>query len=358
MAYHLVSGLALSSTCEVLAVLLNDGCVADRFRQSGVRVEILDETVSSFPGLLRGLRNILKTFRPDIIHSHRYKENLLAWLATKVSAKAYLVATQHGMPETYGKRQPNKSKVVSWANFSALSRGFARLVVVSRDMNDALAKAGYDRHKLTVIHNGIELPSAPIIRGTDHSPRTIGSCGRLFPVKNFKLFVELAARVAVDCPAVRFELAGDGPEQEQLRDLCSKRGVEGHFRFLGHVEDMSSFFRRLDVYVSTSHHEGIPMSVLEAMGHGLPVIAPNVGGFPEIIEHGVDGLLIPEHDPELFAIACERLMSDSELLAAMSRAARKKAEIHFSMQRMTEDYIQLYHELIGSSCLPESQVPA
>ena len=341
MAHNLLTGLHSSEGCEVLAVLLNEGRVAESLRREGIQVKVLDESRLSFPRLLSGLRRILQDFRPGIIHAHRYKENLLAYLASRFIRGVSLVANQHGMPERHG-GSTLKSRFIHWMNHTLLKTRFDRLVAVSGEMKDSLVKKGFNPNKIPVIHNGIDLPENPHQAKRPAGSFIVGSCGRLFPVKNYDLFVETAARVTQQSPEACFELAGDGPQMERLRMLCSQHNLNGNFAFLGQVRDMSRFYSELDVYMSTSIHEGIPMSVLEAMGHGLPVVAPRVGGFPEIVDHGVDGFLIPEHDPELFAQACLHLQSDSRLLARMSKAARDKVESRFSVQRMSNDYMELY----------------
>ena len=155
----------------------------------------------------------------------------------------------------------------------------------------------------------------------------------------------MAALMASQSSQVGFQLAGAGPLLDDLRRQSSQYSLNGRFEFLGHINDMSSFYQGLKVYVSTSWHEGMPMSVLEAMGHGLPVVAPRVGGLPEIIDHNLNGYLIPEQNPELYAQACLHLQSDPELLHHMSMAARQKIEAKFSCQRMTEDYYELYKKI-------------
>ena len=122
--------------------------------------------------------------------------------------------------------------------------------------------------------------------------------------------------------------------------------VQDRFFLKGHVEDVSAFYRGLDVYLNTSLHEGIPMSILEAMAHNLPVIAPAVGGLVEIIEDGVDGFLVASRDPEVFAEKC-LLLRDPELRLRMGRAARAKVERCFSADMMARSYLRLYHELAG-----------
>jgi glycosyltransferase involved in cell wall biosynthesis len=120
--------------------------------------------------------------------------------------------------------------------------------------------------------------------------------------------------------------------------------MEGVFKLRGHIEDMPSFYSGIDVYINTSVHEGIPMSILEAMANGVPVIAPRVGGIAEIIDDEIEGFLITTRNPEDFAERCLRL-KDPELRRRMGAAARKKIERHFSAEKMASDYLKLYYEL-------------
>lgn len=344
MACHLLQGLHARPDCHLLAIVLNEGQVAARLRQAGIQVVIFNERELSFARLQQHVRNALNTFQPQIIHSHRYKENILAYLASRGRARASLVATQHGMPESHGRKSTFKGRLLRKINTTLLVKRFETLVAVSREMKDTLVHSGFGPSRVAVIHNGIELPPwyGPRESNGDF---VVGSCGRLFAVKNYSLFIEMAALVAAQAPQAGFQLAGDGPLMEDLRRQCSQHSLNGRFVFLGHLNDVPAFYQGLKVYVSTSWHEGMPMSVLEAKSYGLPVVAPNVGGFPEIIEHEKDGFLIPDHDPGLFARACLRLQSDPALLARMSAAARKKVEARFSVQRMTQEYHRLYQEL-------------
>lgn len=346
MACHLLRGLHSRPDSHLLAVLLNEGQVAARLRQAGIQVVILDERRASFGRLLQQVRKTLNSFKPQVIHSHRYKENILAYLASRGRARVSLVATQHGMPESHGQKSTIKGRLLRKINSTLLSRRFDTLVAVSREMKETLVHNGLSPSRVAVIHNGIELPPW-------YGPRepngdfVVGSCGRLFAVKNYRLFVDIAAQVIAQAPKTQFLLAGEGPEMESLQNLCAHYQLQDTFVFLGHVEDVSPVYEKLHVYVSTSWHEGMPMSVLEAMSHGLPVVAPSVGGYPEIIEDDKDGILVPGHDPLLFTRALIKLQADRAVLFRMAAAAREKVESMFSVQRMTADYNQLYLNLLG-----------
>jgi len=124
--------------------------------------------------------------------------------------------------------------------------------------------------------------------------------------------------------------------------MIESYGIKEGFIFKGHLDDMDSFYRGLDVYINTSVHEGIPMTILEALAHGLPVVAPAVGGIVEIIEDGKEGFLIDSRNPQDFAEKCLLLKENRELREKMARAAREKAERAFSAERMADNYYRLY----------------
>lgn len=344
MAYQLLKDLHLNKNCSLMVVVLNQGQAASKLRHEGIQVKVLEESRCSFPSLIAGVRHIIRIFKPNVVHAHRYKENILAFSASRGIKKVNLVSTQHGMPETHTKGSTLRNRLIRWTNFFILNRFFESLVAVSWDMKNALVAKGFASQKISVIHNGMELPQH-FQPTNSQNHLVVGSCGRLFPVKNYELFIEIAARVTKQMPEIQFMLAGDGPEMEKLRLQCSKAGLDGNFTFLGHMQDMQSFYRKLDLFMSTSLHEGIPMSVLEAMGHGLPIVAPRVGGFPEIIDDGIEGILVPRHDPNLFVQACLQLYSDSKVWSIFSKNARMKIESKFSSQGMTTNYINLYQAL-------------
>jgi glycosyltransferase involved in cell wall biosynthesis len=343
MIYQLVLGLKEFENVEILVVLLNHGRLAEEIKSAGIEVRIVDEASLSILGLTRGILKIVKEFSPHIIHSHRYKENLLAWLVTRVVRKVRLVATQHGMPETAGKKHMCKDSLKNLLSFYLLSFGFQRTVAVSKEMRSLLGIYGFSEKKLEVIHNGILL-SSKVVKRKSKSLR-IGSAGRLFPVKGYDFFVEVAAKVVTMNEEVQFLLAGDGPEHQMLENAINRYGLQDRFTLLGFVDDMKGFYQSLDMYVNTSLHEGIPMTVLEAMGHGLPVVVPYVGGFSEIVVDGECGYLIAERDIDLFAQKILDLV-DLKQREKMGKSARKRVEQLFSRKAMAEKYYQLYTKLL------------
>jgi L-malate glycosyltransferase len=344
MAYNLLKGLSRLKDVDLSAIIFNDGKLATAVRNLGITVDVVEEDKFSFLPAVKATKKIIQGKQVHILHTHRYKENILGYLASCGMKNVSLISTQHGMPSKSWNHNPRYAATQK-INFYFLSKFFKLTVAVSKDIKDNLVREyGFPKEKIEVIHNGIQMPGN-IICDSRKDSFTIGSAGRLFPEKDYALFVNLANAVVKIKPGIRFLLAGEGPERGNIQNLVRDSGLEESFTFLGFVNDMSAFYRRLNLYVNTSLHEGIPMSVLEAMAHGLPVIAPDVGGFHEIIEEGAQGYLVRERDPEEFADRILRLYENHELRNQMSLAAREKVAREFTHERIAGEYFQLYKKI-------------
>lgn len=343
MAFNLLRRLKGYSDLDLSVILLNEGRLADELRNSGLTVHVIDERRYSFWEIVRRIRAILRSSPPQLIHSHRYKENILAILAAGPGGSINLIATQHGLPEFAGKKPPFAVRFKSGVNFHILSRYFTKTVAVSGDVRNFLVNhCAFHKENVEVIHNGIEIPNAMPPKG-GIGLFVIGSSGRLFQVKDYPLMVDIARTIAdLDEENIRFELAGEGPERSTLEALIQRYELRNRFVLNGHQDNMDTFYQGLDLYLNTSVHEGIPMTILEALARGLPVIAPAVGGIREIIENGVEGFLINGRHPHDFAEKCLFLRENKELRERMSKSARYKAEQAFSAERMAESYFRLY----------------
>ncbi|MBV5339644.1 MAG: glycosyltransferase [Deltaproteobacteria bacterium] len=347
MAFNLLSHLKDYIDLDLVVILLNEGKLANNLRKIGTTVHVIDEREHSFLEILRRTRSIMQTSPPVLIHSHRYKENILATLAAGFNRDIKLISTQHGLPEVASECSTLANRITSKANFHILSRYFTRTVAVSADVKNALVKHyAFSKERVESIHNGIEIPDVTLSRQKTGT-FIIGSSGRLFPVKDYPLMVEIAAAVvATNGEEVYFQLAGEGPERPAIEAMIQRYKLQDRFDLKGHQDDMDTFYRGIDIYLNTSVHEGIPMTILEALARGIPVIAPAVGGIREIITDGVEGFLIESRNPEAFAAKCLLLWKDNELRERMSKAARERAEAAFSAEKMAEKYYRLYRSIV------------
>ncbi|VFQ44446.1 glycosyl transferase family 1 [Desulfoluna butyratoxydans] len=346
MAWNLARTLHASGRVDVQVIALNPGRLSRLLREEGVPVWVVPEETLSFGALLVKVRRILKDTAPDIVHAHRYKENILAFLACGLVRRPRLVSTQHGMPETSLKESGILKRCVSRINMLLLTHGFHRYVCVSDDLRRAMARSfGLKDGKACVVYNGVT-PSGGLAHRPAGNTLTIGSAGRFYPVKDFALMIDTAEAVGRLLPEVRFRLAGDGPLRDALQGRVQAAGLSDRFSFAGHVTDMPAFYRSIDIYLNTSVHEGIPMSILEAMAAGVPVVAPDVGGLGEIITHGRDGYLVPTRDPGDFARCLVPLCESGDLRGQVALRAEKTVQDRFSAEAMAEHYHQLYEGVL------------
>jgi glycosyltransferase involved in cell wall biosynthesis len=342
MAYHLLNGLKSYGDLSITAIILNEGRLVEEIHKLGIRVHVVNESKTSFLNLFKIIKEILVQSPPNLIHSHRYKENFLAYLTSRSIPGIKLIGTQHGMPEVYGGNYTLKQRIITKCNFFGLSLFFNRTVAVSEDIQEAFSKQfGFRESKISMIHNGIKIPGF-IPERENKEKFVIGSAGRLCQVKGYRFMIEIAKAVKEETKHIKFHLAGEGPERAKLQALIQQYSLNETFVLQGHLDDMLPFYRSLDLYLNTSVHEGIPMSILEAMAHGLPVVAPNVGGISEIINNGEDGYLIEKRDPKAFAEKCFLLYKNKQLRQRMAQAAREKIVKSFSVENMAAQYHELY----------------
>lgn len=343
MNYRLLKGLQNFRNLELSAILLNEGKVAGELRKIGVPVEVVDETRMDIIQIVRNVRKIIAETMPDVIHSHRLKENILAYFTAKNDKRIKLVCTQHGMPEPLkGNYKILKRILLSKYHVSILSKYFRCIVAVSENIrNNFIQEYGFKKDRVIIIHNGTDIPYC-YESNMGKNNFVIGSAGRLFPIKDYPLMVEISREILLQTDNIRFKLAGEGPEKERILGLIHEYNIEKAFTLTGFFDDISSFYEGLDLYINTSLHEGLPMSILEAMAHGLPVIAPNTGGLKEILNNGCQGYLVDGRNPKVFADKCIKLYKNRALLREMGKLSRDRIIKEFSLANMVENYYGLY----------------
>ena len=204
-----------------------------------------------------------------------------------------------------------------------------------------------------MIRNGIDL------RTFDHASEVVkdelgwgayplvGLVGRLSIEKGVDIFLEAAALVLAELPDTKFVVAGDGPDRAKLDGLIDELGIGASVHMLGRRDDMAAVYASLDLMVSSSRREGLPMAILEAMASRVPLIATAVGGVPTVIMDGRTGVLVPEVDAGMLAKGMVALLRDGALRERLGVAARQLVEDEFSAQRMTSDYLRVYEDAVA-----------
>jgi glycosyltransferase involved in cell wall biosynthesis len=178
--------------------------------------------------------------------------------------------------------------------------------------------------------------------------------GRLQPEKGVDVFLRAAALVSARVPSARFVVVGDGPLRGELEALAGRLGLEGRVEFLGYRPDARELLGGLDVLAVSSRSDGAPLVVLEALTAGVPVVGSAVGGIPDQIRHGREGLLVPPGDPHALADALAALVAEPARARAMGAAGRRRAR-DFSHSRMVDEIEATYRDVL-TEChrLPQS----
>jgi len=355
--YTLARALHSHPETAVSVILLNKGVLADKLTEEGIKVFILDESELGGISLLRGLTRIIRKTRPDVIHTHRVKENILGSLGALLAGGIPSMRTAHGAPE----HRPSLLKVhkhiirfLDWFSGRFLQK---RIIAVSEDLSRKLA-ANFPANRIRVIENGIDLnsvknPNAHKVTATDkHSEILhIGIAGRLVPVKRMDLFIQCAHDIQKLHPALKasFHIYGDGPLRGELEDLSKALGTTAIMHFEGHCSDMPEALGRLDILMMTSDHEGLPMILLEAMALETPIITHAVGGIPQLLDDGSCGVMIEEHNAASYAEAVYRLSQSPQNRTDITRNAHERVQSVYSAEKNAQAYLHIYSEIKQAS---------
>jgi glycosyltransferase involved in cell wall biosynthesis len=297
------------------------------------------------------------------VHTHDLYSNLLgvpaAWLAgtrTIISSRRDL-----GSWWWYTKRNRKILRLIQSLSSSVVAN--------SQAVKDLLVKQdGFAATRIHVIHNGVELErfrlsengkkELEVLQSIPKSHKKVVLVANMHvETKGHKCLIQAAKSVCNRVPEVTFVLVGDGELRPKFEQQIAELNLRKNFLFLGTRNDVPEILAACDLGLLCSLAEGLPNAVLEYLAAGLPVVATSVGGVPEIIEHGVNGLLVPPSDTAALASAILEILQDTELASAMRRRAREVAIRKFSFDRLISELEQLYgYKQESSRCVVEHSV--
>jgi glycosyltransferase involved in cell wall biosynthesis len=291
---------------------------------------------------LRDLLGLLELFalcrrlEPQIVHANSSKAGILGRLAAWPARVPARIFTAHGW--AFAAYSGPTSKAYLWADRLLRPLTTATICVADNERRIGVAARTCDPNRTVVIHNAVDVQAAPRASPGDGDVLVV-SVGRLKYPKDTRTLLEAATRVRGEW---RLEIVGDGPERAELEALTTERS-----HLLGERTDVPDLLARASVFVLSSRSEGLPISVLEAMAAGLPIVASDVGGLRELVEDGVSGVLVPPGDAGALAAALTRLVADAELRRAMGEASRARAEQLFDLPRFRQAHLELYRRLLA-----------
>jgi len=318
-----------------------DGSLGEEFIEAGVSIHRVPKRHGFDWTLPPRLAALFLRERFDVVHTHNPLPLIYAPLAAK-GAGARIVHTKHGphpdKPHRLWMRRIGAFAASSFIAVSEATEAFAR------ELHEVSPR------KLRVITNATDLErfspdgaGRAEVRarwGVEHGDWVIGTVGRMAAVKNHPLLIRAVAPLLG--PQVRLVIAGDGPEAESTAALVDELGIGRFVKLLGETRDVPDMLRGLDLFALSSHVEGLPLVLAEAMATALPVVATSVGGVPKVVVDGETGHLVPPGDEQAMRAAVAGLERDRDRARRYGRQARVLAEERYSVLRMGREYMDAY----------------
>jgi glycosyltransferase involved in cell wall biosynthesis len=347
---HVVPRLRSRSYDVVVGCLRAEGSLLEALKRGNVPIVEFrkDKTLLSLKGVyqLFSLARFLRQGRFHAVHAHDIWSNLLgipaAWLARTpiiISSRRYLAYL--------GWYTPRRSAVMRM-----IYRLSTHVIVNSSSVRDLLVQRdGLPPEKIRVLHNAVDVDRFAtaqrdrehLFPGTGPRSRLIAVVANMYSrVKGHTYLISAASTVCQDIPEAVFVLIGDGKERRNLEQQVRQAGLEKNFLFLGSRSDVPELLACCDLFVLPSEAEALPNALLEAMATGLPVVGTRVGGIPEIITDGVNGLLVPTKNPPALAEAILRILQNPGFAKQLSQAGQEMVRTHFGFDRLLAELEQLY----------------
>jgi glycosyltransferase involved in cell wall biosynthesis len=368
VSVHIVRGLnRYRYEAEVISLGRRMECDLDRLiEEHGIKVQYLGKPPGFDYRMYVRLHRVLKDCRPDIIHTHI--QVLRYALPSMLSLKcASLLHTVHNLAER--EVEPG----ARWIQGYAFHNGVVPVAVAEEVARSVQRLYGIQRCR--VISNGIPTeyyarPQTPrsewrAREGFRDNDVLFVCVARFAPQKNHELLLKAFAEGPASDPNAHLILVGEGALQERLEDQAKNLGLARRVHFLGLRTDIPDVLGATDVFVLSSDYEGSPLSVMEAMASGLPIVSTAVGGVPDLFENGKEGLIVQPGDVQDLSNSMTYLLGNREVRVSLGTAAARRARENYDTSMMVRAYEELYEDLVNHShrrnaerALRRSAIPA
>lgn len=319
-------------------------------RDNGQQVHYLDMRGRFDFRVVSKLCEVIRSRQIDVIHTHGYKSDILGLLAAK-RAGIKCVSTPHGFSGNVGFKLATFIRIGTY-----MLRYFDKVVPLSEELMGDMQRFNVPEAKTAFIRNGVDLKeidsalaSLPEHKRLETDPRIIGFIGQMIPRKGIPDLLEAFDLLHQQSPDLRLQLIGDGGQRRELEQQAAGQSSVSAIEFLGFRSDRLELLSKFSLFVMTSSLEGIPRCMMEAMAVGIPVVAYDIPGVDQLVEHGKTGLLAPFGDKAALAACCKQVLDDPNLANTLSKNAREMVHLRYSAARMANEYEALFRTLTGKS---------
>ena len=329
----------------------------EALRHRGIPVHCLKRQPGIDLGVVWRLGRLLRWERVSLLHCHQYTSFFYGALASLFSPATRVLFTEHGRayPDIVSLKRRLANRV--------LVRLADGMTCVSNAVKQALVTLeGLPAERIEIIYNGVDTQRYAVFTlsrqalhaelGIAGEDLIVGTVGRLDPVKDHPMLLRAFARVHARIPRTHLVIVGDGAMRDTLEQLARALRIEHAVSFLGFRSDVPRLLGLYDVFALSSHNEGMPVTILEAMSAAVPVVATAVGDNPYVVVDGITGIICPPEDAASFADALTSLLEDPSKRQRMGNAGRQRVLREFTAERMAHNYWQVYEMLTrrGRAC--------
>jgi|WetSurMetagenome_2_1015567.scaffolds.fasta_scaffold00113_26 L-malate glycosyltransferase len=358
--YGVLSCLKKNKETVPFCILFNEGILREKLSAIGVQTIVIHETRCTSYSLYNNLVKAIDSIKPDIIHVHRVKEHLFSKIYNVFGRHNIpLVRTVHGSRSASGKlplKQYFKASLAVKADNFLIKNWAHAVIAVSKDLEKEFILSGV-KGKICQIYNAIDIDgytksdARKDVRKRHGASDLfwIGTAARLVEVKNLPILIEAGKYLKQSEIPFKISIFGEGPLKSELLDLVKICDLDGKVELPGFEENIQPVIESLDVFVLPSRHEGLPMSLLEAMALKTPVVCSRVGGMAEVIENEVNGLLFDVNNSKELVDCIIKLQKNPAVALTLAENARRTIENDFSLSKTTGKLIDVYSDVIGQA---------
>ena len=326
---------AVGHDVTVVSLISDRTPIARRMEENGIRIHYLDKKLGLDLSMIPRLINVMKQEKPDVVHTHL---NVIKYAA--VAARLCGIRCVHTVHNVAHEEAEGRLQKIT--NTIYFRRGWAVPVALSPKVQATiLSFYGLKEEQVPMIYNGVDLGKCcPKEDYSLSKPARLLHIGRFNEQKNHKGLLEAFAQIVKTFPDCCLQLIGDGDLEEETRNHVKDLGLQEKVLFLGNQTNVYPFLQEADLFLLPSKFEGMPMTIIEAMGTGIPIVASAVGGVPDMLEDGVSGILVP-CDPDAVAQAVLQLLEQKDLREKLGTHALENSR-RFSSEYMAQCYCDIY----------------
>lgn len=333
LVYSLID---LGNTVEVISLFSSHTPIAERMEKRGVNIVYLNKKSGFDFSVISKLKKEIKKFQPDAVHVH-LNAIKYAGIAARQAKVKKCVYTVHNIAEKDAGGFSQK------LNGFFFKKKWVTPVALSEIVKESISNLyGIASNNIPIVYNGIDLGRCIVKNDyTLSSPIRLIHVGRFFEQKNHKGMVDAFLKIKKDYPNTVLQLLGDGELKAEIERYVEELGLKDSVEFMGAQDNVHAFLSKADIFLLPSHYEGMPITLIEAMGSGMPIVATAVGGVPDMLSHNESALLTEDNSDSVYS-ACKELIENKEKREALGRAALLRSE-DFSAKYMAEKYCEVYN---------------